>query len=262
MRLRSNDSKHKAALKHIHEAKVPRVFAFGAFDGDVPADAPILAAVEAAAVAHPELKFVVGDGALNPDTVAHFGLTIDDLPAAVVQDVTSGQKVYIQPRITQHDLDAFISDFQAGALVPKFKSEPMPNNNGVPVTVLVANNFEAVVGRRAATGKTVLLKFYTTWCGFCQQLAPIYEEVGKHFARRDDVVIAKMDADANSMTDGRFKLKSVPTLFLQTASGTASEYMGDHTKEAMIAFVEQQAALAGADTLKNDAVATELQAEL
>ncbi len=262
VRLRSNDSKHKAALKHIHEAKVPRVFAFGAFDGDVPADAPILAAVEAAAVAHPELKFVVGDAALNPDTVTHFGLTTDDLPAAVVHDVTSGQKVYTQPRITQDGLAAFISDFKAGALVPNFKSEPLPNNNGMPVTTLVANNFEAVVGRRAAAGKTILIMFYTTWCSFCQMLAPVYEEVGEHFAGRNDVIIAKMDAEANSMTDDRYKSNSVPTVFLQTASGAASEFEGDYTKEEMIALVEQHAALAGDDILKSDAVATELQAEL
>jgi protein disulfide isomerase len=256
--LRSNDPKHKAALKHIHEAKVPRVFVFGAFDGAAAMDVQLLADMTAAAAAHPELKFVVGDAELNPDTVSHFGLTANDLPAAVVHDVTFGQKMYTLPHVTPGGLETFISDFQAEKLVPIFKTAPEPEDDGA-VTVLVATNFEAIVGLPAAAGKTILIKLYAPWCGFCKQLAPVYEEVGEHFAGRDDVIIAKMDADANSMTDARYIVTGVPTLFLQTSSGEAVPYTGEHTKEALIAFVEEHAETKREDALMADAATVAAQ---
>ncbi len=55
------DPKHRAALKRVFEAPLPKLLAFGAFDGDAPADKAVLDAVHAAAKVHPELKFIVGD---------------------------------------------------------------------------------------------------------------------------------------------------------------------------------------------------------
>jgi protein disulfide-isomerase A1 len=258
--LRSKDPKHKAALKHIHEAKAPRVFVFfGAFDdGAAATDAQLVADMTAAAATHPELKFVIGDAELNPDTVSHFGLTADDLPAAVVHDVTFGQKMYTLPRITPGGLEIFISDFKAEKLVPVFKTAPEQEDGGA-VTVLVATNFKAKVGHPDAAGKTILLKLYAPWCGFCQQLAPVYEAVGEHFADRDDVMIAKFDADANSATDARYTISAVPTFFLQTASGEAVPYTGEHTKEALIAFVEQHAETIRQNALTADATTVAAQ---
>ena len=48
------------------------------------------------------------------------------------------------------------------------------------------------------------------WCGHCKSLAPIYEKVGEHFAKRDDVVIGKMDSTANDVPDKRFEARARP----------------------------------------------------
>jgi len=38
---------------------------------------------------------------------------------------------------------------------------------------------------------TVLLEFYAPWCGHCQKLAPILDEVAVSFENDPDVLIAK-----------------------------------------------------------------------
>jgi protein disulfide-isomerase A1 len=82
------------------------------------------------------------------------------------------------------------------------------------------------------------------WCGHCKTLAPIYEKVGAHFASRDDVVIAKMDATANDVPDERFSVKGFPSLYLLTADKTVVAYSGERTEKEITAFVEEHAAAA------------------
>lgn len=49
-------------------------------------------------------------------------------------------------------------------------------------------------------------------CGHCKHLAPAYEEVGKAYEGSSDVLIAKVDADADSTLKKRFGVSGFPTL--------------------------------------------------
>ena len=49
-------------------------------------------------------------------------------------------------------------------------------------------------------------------CGHCKRLAPAYEEVGAAFANSPDVLVAKVDADADRALGGRFGVRGFPTL--------------------------------------------------
>ena len=51
-----------------------------------------------------------------------------------------------------------------------------------------------------------------TGCGHCKRLAPAYEEVGKAYENSDDVLIAKVDADADKALSKRFGVTGFPTL--------------------------------------------------
>ena len=51
-----------------------------------------------------------------------------------------------------------------------------------------------------------------TGCGHCKRLAPAYEAVGKAFDNSNDIVIAKVNADADKSLSSRFGVRGFPTL--------------------------------------------------
>ena len=57
---------------------------------------------------------------------------------------------------------------------------------------------------------TVVALADAPWCGHCKQLAPIWDELGDHFAEDSDVVIAKMDATKNEHES--ISVQAFPTL--------------------------------------------------
>lgn len=73
-------------------------------------------------------------------------------------------------------------------------------------------------------------------CGHCKQLAPIYDKLGEHFAKDDDVIIAKIDATVNELE--HTKIKSFPTIKLYTKDNQVKEYNGERTLDGLSKFVE------------------------
>lgn len=67
-------------------------------------------------------------------------------------------------------------------------------------------NFEEEVLK---SDKKVLVDFWATWCGPCQMLAPIIEQVAKD---RDDIKVCKIDVDTEPMLSFKYEVKSIPTL--------------------------------------------------
>lgn len=45
--------------------------------------------------------------------------------------------------------------------------------------------------------KLVLIKFYTTWCGYCQRANPEYEKLALFLEKDKKIVIAKFKCDDN-----------------------------------------------------------------
>lgn len=67
-------------------------------------------------------------------------------------------------------------------------------------------NFKEVV----ETEKTVLLDFWAGWCGPCRMLGPVLEKLDQEV----DIVIGKVDVDAEEELAASFNISSIPALFV------------------------------------------------
>lgn len=70
-------------------------------------------------------------------------------------------------------------------------------------------NFEEEVLK---SDKPALVDFWAPWCGPCQVMGPIIEDLAKEVG--DKFKIGKVNVDENSAIAGKFGIMSIPTIIL------------------------------------------------
>jgi thioredoxin 1 len=55
-----------------------------------------------------------------------------------------------------------------------------------------------------------LVDFWAVWCGPCQAIAPVIEQLAEQYAGK--LKVAKLDTDVNQNTAVRFNVRSIPTI--------------------------------------------------
>ncbi|KAF1973524.1 protein disulfide-isomerase [Bimuria novae-zelandiae CBS 107.79] len=170
----------------------------------------------------------------------NLNLEVGKWPAFAIQKTDKNQKFpYPQDKaITEKDIGSFVDDFVNDKISPSIKSDPIPESNDGPVTVVVAHEYEKLV---IDNDKDVLLEFYAPWCGHCKALAPKYEELGSLFSSPELsklVTVAKVDATTNDVPD---EIQGFPTIKLFPAGKKDSpiDYSGARTVEDLAAFIEE-----------------------
>lgn len=68
-------------------------------------------------------------------------------------------------KLDAKDIAQFVQDVIDGKIEPSIKSEPIPESQDGPVTVVVAHTYDDIVKNN---DKDVLLEFYAPWCGHCK----------------------------------------------------------------------------------------------
>ena len=93
---------------------------------------------------------------------------------------------------------------------------------------LTKENFESEVLK---SDKKVLVDFWATWCGPCQMVSPIIEELGEKLT---DVKVCKVDVDKEPEISIQYNIMSIPTLIVFVNGEIANKTIGACTKDEIL----------------------------
>lgn len=96
------------------------------------------------------------------------------------------------------------------------------------VKKITKNNFQAEVMENA---QPVLLDFWATWCGPCQMMSPVVEEIA---GERPDVTVGKVNVDEEPELASTFQIVNIPTLVLLEQGTPKAQSVGYLGKDAVL----------------------------
>lgn len=97
-----------------------------------------------------------------------------------------------------------------------------------PVTV-TDSNFETEV---AGSPVPVLLDLWAPWCGPCQVIGPVLDQISAEMSGR--VRVAKLNVDDNPVTSNRFQVRSIPCLLILQGGRELDRIIGAQPKPEIL----------------------------
>ena len=80
---------------------------------------------------------------------------------------------------------------------------------GSAVQHITDDTFEAEVLKSTTP---VLVDYWAEWCGPCQMIAPLLDQVATEYS--DRVKVVKVDVDDNQATAAKYGIRGIPTLMI------------------------------------------------
>lgn len=99
------------------------------------------------------------------------------------------------------------------------------------VTEITKENYEAEV---LQSDKPVLIDFWAAWCGPCQMLSPVVDEIAEE---RDDIKVCKVNVDENEYLAMEYRVMSIPTLVVMKGGEETNRSVGVITKDEILALL-------------------------
>ena len=90
------------------------------------------------------------------------------------------------------------------------------------------DNFESEV---LSSDIPVVVDLWAPWCGPCQKLTPVMEELAAEYG--DNVKIGKLNIDDNPQTASKYGVMSIPTIFFVKNGEIADTQVGLLPKEPL-----------------------------
>jgi thiol-disulfide isomerase/thioredoxin len=113
--------------------------------------------------------------------------------------------------------------------------------------------FFDVVGK----DKWVLVKFFTTWCGYCRLMAPEYDKLYEKLAEnRKDILVYRIESERNHETPGLYGIRSYPklVLFKPDQPNIHKVYKYQRTESAMLSWIEKEVPAPTLKVLEDDII--------
>lgn len=100
------------------------------------------------------------------------------------------------------------------------------------IVTITSENYSEITG----SDKTVLLDFWASWCGPCQMISPIVEEVAQE---REDITVGKINVDEQMELAQEFGISSIPTLVVIKNSEVINKSVGLISKDEILSLLDE-----------------------
>ncbi len=85
-----------------------------------------------------------------------------------------------------------------------------------------------------------IVDFWATWCGPCQIIAPVIEQIAKDYEGK--VKVAKLDVDANPQTAMRLGVRSIPSILFFKGGQHVDTVVGTVPKAYLVEKIDKHLA--------------------
>ncbi len=83
----------------------------------------------------------------------------------------------------------------------------------------------------------VLIDFSAAWCGPCQMIAPVLEQVSEEYEGK--VIFCNIDVDENPDLAGKYEVQSIPALVLLKDGKNVEMQIGFQPKDSIKEFLDK-----------------------
>ncbi len=98
-------------------------------------------------------------------------------------------------------------------------------------------NFKAEV---LDSGKVALVDFWAAWCGPCQMLGPVIDDLAGDYEGK--AVIAKVNVDENPNIAAQYGIRSIPTMLIFKNGEIVDQMVGAMPKNMIAEKIDAQLA--------------------